>query len=126
MRTLRNHGRHAALVSVIGLCLALPYAISAEVAGQQTDEVALGKEIAFDRVKGNCLACHMIDDGELPGNIAPPLIAMKQRFPDPAVLRAQIWDATERNSESVMPPYGRHKILSEDEIDLIVTYLYTL
>lgn len=92
----------------------------------QESALALGKEITFDRVKGNCLACHMIDDGELPGTIAPPLIAMPQRFPDKDVLRAKIWDPTTSNPESIMPPYGRHKILTEQEIDLVVAYLYSL
>lgn len=101
-------------------------ASSDDSANESEKAVAMGKEIAFDRVKGNCLACHMIADGELPGTIAPPLLAMKQRFPDKAVLRAQIWDATVKNPMSVMPPYGRHKILSDDEIDLVVEYLYSL
>jgi len=39
-----------------------------------------GKEIAEDRKLGNCLACHMIVGANLPGNIAPPLVAMKSRF----------------------------------------------
>jgi sulfur-oxidizing protein SoxX len=41
-------------------------------------------------------------------------------------LRAQIWDPTARNPNTVMPPFGRHRILSEDEIDLIVDYIHTL
>ncbi|MFN3786467.1 MAG: hypothetical protein ACK4RS_06460, partial [Thiothrix sp.] len=35
-----------------------------------------GKELAFDRSIGNCLACHMIEGGDLPGNIGPPLVGM--------------------------------------------------
>ena len=40
-----------------------------------SNDIAEGKKLAFDRKKGNCLACHMIDDGELAGNSGPPLIA---------------------------------------------------
>ena len=36
-----------------------------------------GKALAFNRKKGNCLACHMIAGGTAPGNIGPPLVAMK-------------------------------------------------
>ncbi len=36
------------------------------------DNIAEGKSLTFDRKKGNCLACHMIDDGELAGNNGPP------------------------------------------------------
>jgi len=85
-----------------------------------------GKAVAYDRKKGNCLACHAMDDGTLPGNIGPPLIAMKARFPDKAKLRAQIWDATVANPNTIMIPFGRHKALTEEEIDQIVAYIYTL
>jgi len=90
--------------------------------GPQTD----GKTLVIEKSKGNCLACHAIADGKLPGNVGPPLIAMKARFPDIETLRRQIWDATERNPDSRMPPFGRHGILDQEEIDLIVAYLYTL
>ena len=88
--------------------------------------VEQGKQITFGRSKGNCLACHMIEDGESPGNIGPPLIAMKARFPDKARLRAQIWDATAVNPESAMVPFGRLQVLTEDEIDKVVEYVWTL
>jgi hypothetical protein len=35
---------------------------------------------------------------------------MKQRFPDKAVLRAIIWNAGDRNANSIMMPFGQHKI----------------
>lgn len=92
----------------------------------EADTIKKGKEVAFDRRKGNCLACHMMGDGVSPGNIGPPLIAMKARFPDRAVLRAQIWDAQMKNPGTRMPPFGKHQALSEAEIDAIVDYLYTL
>jgi sulfur-oxidizing protein SoxX len=85
-----------------------------------------GKRLTLARDKGNCLACHAIDDGELPGNIGPPLIQMQVRFPDRAILREQVWDATARNPDTVMPPFGKHRILTEEEIDLIVDYIHTL
>jgi len=85
-----------------------------------------GKKLAFDKKKGNCLACHLIVGGDQPGNIGPPLIAMKARFPDKAKLRAQIWDATVVNPETSMPPFGRHQILSEKEIDAITDYIQSL
>lgn len=84
-----------------------------------------GEEVTFDRKLGNCLACHMIPGGNLPGNIGPPLLAMKARFPDKAVLRAQIWDATVKNPNSIMPPFGKHEIITEDQIDKITDFIYT-
>jgi len=88
--------------------------------------IAEGKKIAFDRAKGNCLACHAIEGGELPGNIGPALVDMKQRFPDKAKLRAQIWDASHNNPNTIMPPFGRHEILTESEIDQVVEFIYSL
>ena len=88
--------------------------------------VAAGKAIATGRSQGNCLACHMIEDGASPGNIGPPLLAMKARYPDKTKLRAQIWDATVANPESAMVPFGRLKVLTDDEIDKVVEYIWTL
>jgi len=88
--------------------------------------VQKGKKLAFHKKKGNCLACHQITGGTMAGNMGPPLVAMKARFPDKAKLRAQIWDATKANPNTAMPPFGRHKILSEKDIDLIVEYIHTL
>ena len=90
------------------------------------ESVAEGKALAFDRGKGNCLACHAIEDGELPGNIGPPLLSMKIRYPDRAALKSQVCDASLRNPYTRMPPYCRHGILTEDEVERIVDYLYTL
>ncbi len=90
------------------------------------DPVAAGKKIAFDRKKGNCLACHQIEGGTLMGNIGPPLMVMKQRYPDKAKLRAQIWDPTRNNPRTIMPPFGKHRILSEKEIDLVTEFIYSL
>lgn len=87
-----------------------------------------GKKIAFDRVKGNCLACHMIADGTAPGEIGPPLMAMQARFPDKQKLFDKIWGkpGVEAVPESQMLPFGRNKALTDDEISKIVEYLYTL
>ena len=85
-----------------------------------------GKAITFDRMKGNCLACHHIEGGELTGNYGPPLVAMKLRYPDREVLRSQIWDAAVRNPNTRMPPFGRNRILTEEEIDLVTDYIQSL
>lgn len=114
----------AVCVAVVGLALGAPVF----AAGEQVDAsvIAEGKAIAFDRKKGNCLACHVVEDGELAGNSGPPIIAMQQRFPDKAKLREQIWDPTRRNPQTMMPPFGKHGILTEEELDKLVEYIYTL
>jgi sulfur-oxidizing protein SoxX len=77
-------------------------------------------------MKGNCLACHMIQGGNLPGNIAPPLIAMKGRYPNKAELRKQIWDPSMKNPETSMPPFGKHEILTKQELDKLVEFIWSL
>ena len=118
----RRSRRIAAAALVAGVAL---LTTAAQV---YADEARLekGKQLAFERTKGNCLACHAIADGSLAGTIGPPLLMMEARFPNKADLRAQIWDATVKNPNSMMPPFGRHRILTDDELDLIVDYIYSL
>jgi len=112
--------------ATLSLAALLCTLMSFQAAAADSSVIEKGKAAATDRVKGNCLACHAMDDGTLPGNIGPPLIAMKARFPDKAKLRAQIWDATVANPNTIMIPFGRTNVLTEEEIDQIVEYVYTL
>lgn len=111
----------SAVASLLGvLTVTTPAAAAAPSALEQ------GKAIAFDTRKGNCLACHQIEGGDLPGNIGPPLVAMKIRYPDKEKLRTQIFDATQSNPNSIMPPFGKHGILTKDELDKVVEFIYSL
>ena len=101
--------------------LVLASALAADLTPQEQ-----AKQLMFDSSKGNCLACHQIAGGTSPGNIGPALQNMRQMFPDRAALYAQIYDPAVLNPLTVMPPFGRHGILTEKEIHLIVDYLYTL
>ncbi len=111
------------LAAVIGGAMLPASSLLADTIMADVDE---GKKLAFSVKKGNCLACHIMPTGELPGNIAPPLIGMKARYPDRDKLRDQIWDATAKNPVSLMPPFGKYKILSDTEIDSIVDYVWSL
>jgi sulfur-oxidizing protein SoxX len=117
---IRSISTAASVVALLG-AFASPAVLSAD-----EGMLAEGKRLAFDRKLGNCLTCHMIADGEAAGNLGPPLIAMKARFPDKQVLRAQIWDSNVKNPASPMPPFGRHNILTEKQIDLVTEYIYSL
>ncbi len=121
-------GKRKKLIGLIGAVsvLAGQFAITPMASAEGSDAIEQGKQLAYDRKKGNCLACHNIQGGVSPGNIAPALIAMQSRFPNKADLRAQIWDATVKNPESAMPPFGKHGALSDKELDLIVEYVWTL
>ena len=90
--------------------------------------MAAGRQLAFEIAKGNCLACHQFpgdSKADTLANIGPPLLAIRSRFPDRAQLRGRLWDPMQTNPNTVMPPFGKHRILSSDEIELIIDYLYT-
>jgi sulfur-oxidizing protein SoxX len=110
-----------------GLFLGLGIACAAS-AGAAADEASVeaGRLIAEDRRNGNCYSCHMVQGAELAGNSGPPLMMMKQRYPDRDVLLAQIADPRVRNPNTIMPPYGAHGILTEQELSLVVDYLLSL
>lgn len=121
-KTARFISTASVLATVLGALSAAPQlAVAADA-----QVIEAGKKLAFDRKKGNCLACHQIEGGDLPGNIGPALVAMKARFPDKSVLRAQIWDATAKNPNTMMPPFGRHEIMTEAEIDKVVEFIHSL
>ena len=122
-QTARNIFISACSLAVLVGAFMLTAAPSAIAASSAVEK---GKAVAYNRKQGNCLACHAMDDGTLPGNIGPPLISMKLRFPDRAKLRAQIWDSTTNNPNTIMPPFGRHGMLSEEQIDQVVDYILTL
>jgi sulfur-oxidizing protein SoxX len=85
-----------------------------------------GKAVALDRSRGNCIACHVMPHGESPGAIGPALVAMQTRYSSKQDLAQQIWDPTVKNPEVVMPPFGKHGILSDKEFIDVVEYVWSL
>ena len=120
----RDRVRTMALLVLLGLAgaPAIAQAQSANVA----PNVAEGQKLAFDRGKGNCLTCHVIKGGDYPGTIGPPLEGIKSKYPDRNELVAIVSDETKRNPTTVMPPFGRNHILTEQEINAVVDFLQTL
>jgi len=113
------------LIPALALALMTGVAASAGPARAQS-AAAEGQKIAFDRSKGNCLTCHEIKGGDLPGTIGPPLTNIKSKYPDRSDLVAIVTDETQRKPTTVMPPFGRNRILTEQEIDAVVDFLQTL
>ncbi|MCD9110135.1 sulfur oxidation c-type cytochrome SoxX [Bradyrhizobium japonicum] len=110
---------------VLYVLLAIAAGLSAGPVRAQS-AVADGQKLAFDRGKGNCLTCHVIRGGDLPGTIGPELKDIKSKYPDRNELVAIIFDETKRNPQTMMPPFGRNRILTEQEISAIVDFLQTL
>ncbi len=106
-----------ALVVLTGLAARPAWAQSA---------IADGQKLAFDRGKGNCLTCHVIKGGDLSGTIGPELKDIKAKYPDRNELVAILFDETKRNPQTMMPPFGRNRLLTDQEISAIVDFLETL
>ncbi|HKU05180.1 MAG TPA: sulfur oxidation c-type cytochrome SoxX [Bradyrhizobium sp.] len=110
--------RKSALVAALlaGLAASVP---------AQAQSVAEGQMLAFDRGKGNCLVCHVMKGGENPGTLGPELSDIKSKYKRDELV-AIVFDETKRNPQTVMPPFGRNRILTEKEINAIVDFLQTL
>ena len=94
--------------------------------GQSQNSAQIGQAIAFDRAKGNCLACHTMKGGDVPSNVGPELKNMKSLVPDRKRLYAIIYDEMDNNPQTVMPIFGKNNILSPSEINHVIDFLYTL
>ena len=117
------------LTPSLGLFLFAAAGMASPAIADQAERIAAGARLAHEVAKGNCLACHAMPsdaNAVTSANIGPPLVAIRARFPDREQLRRQVWDAGLINPDTVMPPFGKHQILTAEEIDLIVDYLYTL
>jgi sulfur-oxidizing protein SoxX len=68
----------------------------------------------------------MIPGGDSPGAIGPALIAIETRYPSKEAVARQIWDPTVKNPEVVMPPFGKHGILTNQEFVDVVEYIWSL
>jgi len=126
------------LVSVLGM-LALQgcnTATKAQVAAVAVPPAEAKKEVPpaeMDPLKimtnsniGNCTSCHAFPQKPeiVAGDIGPPFVDMKHRFPDFAKLTAAIQDQRALNPNTIMPPFGRNKVLTPEQIDAVAHYIY--
>lgn len=98
-------------------------------AGSVTANEPDGKKLFNDSRKGNCSACHATvfdPPATLGKQIGPSLAGAKARYPDRNKLRDIVFDAAKTWPNTSMPPYGRHRILNDREIDAVIAYVETL
>jgi len=69
------------LIPSLALALLIGAAATSDSVRAQS-AAAEGQKLAFDRGRGNCLTCHEIKGGDLPGTIGPPLVDIKSKYPD--------------------------------------------
>lgn len=118
----RQASRRPLLLLLLGACLCHP------LRAQTAEEVEAGRSLFRDPNKGNCVACHGVagEAAAYAATVGPVLAGIKEKFPERPVLLAAIGEQEAQNTDTVMPPYRRHRLLSETEIDLIARYLETL
>ena len=116
----------AGFVTGLGLSTSLAFAQAVDADPELAKKIEAGRAVLENRKKGNCLSCHLVVGSELPGNAGPPLISMKIRWPDREALKSQIFDPTLRNPDTIMPPYGRHRMLTDAELDVLVDFVQSL
>ena len=79
--------------------------------------------------KGRCIACHQLPEGVGPttrSDVGPKLEGARMRALGSEALRELLHDTTRANPDTVMPPYGRHRILEPAEIERLVQFLHAL
>ena len=85
--------------------------------------VSAGKKLALEF----CVACHQFTGTTQAGSLGPPLLVMKSRFPDRKTIYNIIYDpAVAIRPHTMMPPFGRNKLLMKEEINKIIDFLYSL
>jgi sulfur-oxidizing protein SoxX len=112
--------RRATVLGALALAVAIP-------AWPQRAPTAV--ELFVSPAKGRCIACHQLPAGSGPAttsDLGPKLEGARMRALGKAGIRAAIVDPTVANPDTVMPPYGRHRILDAKEIDQLVDYLNAL
>lgn len=90
---------------------------------------ASGLELFVQRDKGRCIACHQLPEGVGPisrSDLGPLLEGARMRALGKAGIRQAIVDPTAANPETVMPPFGRHRILDAAEVERLVDFLHAL
>jgi sulfur-oxidizing protein SoxX len=114
--------------------------IASPIGGKRGD-AERGRELSFDRSKGNCIACHAlpVPEAEFPGEIGPSLAGVGERLSE-GQIRLRVVDPKQVNPETIMPGFYRHPkhfnhvkkkyrgrtLLSAQEIEDLVAYLVTL
>ena len=87
------------------------------------------RELFMRADKGHCIACHQLPEGAAPAtraDLGPRLEGARMRALGKTALREAIVDPTRANPDTVMPPFGRHRLLDAAEIERLVEFLHAL
>jgi mono/diheme cytochrome c family protein len=88
-----------------------------------------GRALFADANKGRCVHCHQAPaDAALKSlsTIGPVLANVKEKYASLEALDAAIGDYEKQKPGSFMPPYRKHRLLTDAEIAAIARYVWTL
>lgn len=111
-----------AALSLALVFIALPAVVLA------AGNVEKGKKVVDSRHLGNCAACHVVPGMEFPGDVGPDLVKAMQHYSqkDREKVWQWVWDGRKFDPDTIMPPFGPNKILTKEQVDEVVDYLYSL
>ncbi len=104
-------------------------ALACGIATSTEAQVVAGRDLFIRADKGHCIACHQLSGGAVPetrADLGPRLDGERMRALGKAAIRQAIVDPTRANPDTVMPPFGRHRLLDGAEIDRLVELLHAL
>ena len=105
-------------------CILYLFLVAASVVAAPSMDKAnvdAGKKLALEF----CVACHQFTGTTQAGSLGPPLLVMKSRFPDRKTIYNIIYDpAVTIRPHTMMPPFGRNKLITKQEINKIIDFLY--
>ncbi|MGC9128092.1 MAG: sulfur oxidation c-type cytochrome SoxX [Acidithiobacillus sp.] len=127
--TILRAGMLSSLLGTLLFLGAVDRVQAAENAAAQSN-IEAGRAIAFDREKGNCLACHALPGGSQAGNVAPALpmkgVTFQQMFQTKEKLVAFLADPEKLFPYANMPQFGKNDVLTPKELQQVADYLWSL
>lgn len=98
----------------------------AECKTKPSNPVIQGGCLVINKRLGNCVACHVIAGTSMDGNVGPALHDVQHMVSSKQVLFEQIWNPEKRTPNTAMPPFGKNRILTRQQITKIVDFLWTI
>ncbi len=115
---------HSTLAAVVPPILGEQVKIEGPIGGDPKN----GEKLAYDRSRGgSCIACHIMGKPvpPLPGNAGPDLSDYASWGRSDEFIFNYIYDHRKIKPDSIMQPWGAHKLFAVDEIKDIVAFLKT-
>ncbi len=112
-----------------GAAIAALTALALAASAARAQAPLTGAQLFVRPEKGNCIACHQVSDPAAPrtrSDLGPKLEGARMRAIGRERLRTLLTDPMANNPDTLMPPFGRHRILDSREIERVIDYLDAL